>query len=153
MRGLVNDTTGTGRLMFNDSPTILTSLNTTSTGFTLLNSGVTNVTAFGTAGIITMGQAGGTTTINQNLVVNEDLTVGTSISDTITFNGIVNSENADVRIRGGSTDPMEVGRGGGSVNTNTRVGSSALASNTSGSQNTAIGYRACLLYTSPSPRD
>ena len=142
MRGLVNDTTGTGRLMFNDSPTILTSLNTTSTGFTLLNSGVTNITAFGTAGIITIGQAGGTTTINQNLVVNEDLTVGTSISDTITFNGVVNSENADIRIRGGGTDPMEVGRGGGSVNTNTRVGSSALASNTSGSQNTAIGYRA-----------
>ena len=142
MRGLVTDTTGTGRLMFNDSPTVLTSLNTTSTGFTLLNSGVTNVTAFGAAGIITMGLAGGTTTINQNLVVNEDLTVGATISDTITFNGIVNSENADIRIRGGQTDPMEIGRGGGSVNTNTRIGASALASNTSGSQNTAVGYKA-----------
>ena len=142
MRGLVTDTTGTGRLMFNDSPTILTSLNTTSTGFTLLNSGVTNVTAFGAAGIITMGAAGGTTTINQNLVVNEDLTVGTTISDSITLNGIVNSENADIRIRGGSADPMEVGRGGGAVNTNTRVGVAALGSNTSGSQNTALGYQA-----------
>ena len=142
MRGLVTDTTGTGRLMFNDSPTVLTSLNTTSTGFTLLNSGVTNVTAFGAAGIITMGLAGGTTTINQNLVVNEDLTVGATISDTITFNGIVNSENADIRIRGGQTDPMEIGRGGGAVNTNTRIGASALASNTSGSQNTAVGYKA-----------
>ena len=86
MRGLVTDTTGTGRLMFNDSPTILNAINTTSTGFTLLNSGVTNVTAFGAAGIITMGQAGGTTTINQNLVVNEDLTVGTSASDTCLIN-------------------------------------------------------------------
>ena len=142
MRGLVTDTTGTGRLMFNDSPTVLTSLNTTSSGFTLLNSGVTNLTFAGAAGIITMGAAGGTTTINQNLVVNEDLTVGTTISDTITLNGIVNSENADIRIRGGSGDPMEVGRGGGAVNTNTRLGVAALGSNTSGSQNTAIGYQA-----------
>ena len=142
MRGLVPDSTGTGDLVFGTEPTIITGINTTSTGFNLLNSGATNISFGGAAGIITMGLAGGTTTINQNLVVNEDLTVGTSISDTITFNGIVNSQNADIRIRGGATDPMEVGRGGGAVNTNTRVGVSALASNTSGSQNTAFGYKA-----------
>ena len=142
IRGLITDTTGTGRLVFQDSPTFLTSLNTTSTGFTLFNSSVTNVTAFGAAGIITMGLAGGTTTINQNLVVNEDLTVGAGISDTITFNGTVNSQNADILIRGTATDPMSIGRGGGAVSTNTRVGVSALQSNTSGSQNVALGYQA-----------
>ena len=145
MRGLVTDTTGTGRLMFNDSPTILTALNTTSSGFTLLNSGVTNVTAFGAAGIITMGQAGGVTTINQSLVVNEDLIVGGSASDTCILNATLNSENADILIRGSDTDVMHVGRGGGAVNTNTRLGSQALQNNTSGSQNTALGYQA--LYT------
>ena len=142
MRGLITDTTGTNRLVFQDSPTILTSLNTTSSGFTLLNSTVTNVAAFGGAGIITMGQTGGTFTINQNLVVNEDLTVGSTISDTITINGILNSENADILIRGTSNDPMRVGRGNSNVNTNTAVGVSALNSITSGSQNTGYGYQA-----------
>ena len=142
MRGLVTDTTGTGRLMFNDSPTILSALNTTSSGFTLLNSGVTNVTAFGAAGIITMGQAGGATTINQSLIVNEDLLVGGSASDSCIINATLNSENADILIRGSDTDVMHVGRGGGAVNTNTRLGSQALQNNTSGSQNTALGYQA-----------
>ena len=142
MRGLITDTTGTNRLVFQDSPTILTSLNTTSSGFTLLNSTVTNVAAFGGAGIITMGQTGGTFTINQNLVVNEDLTVGSTISDTITINGILNSENADILIRGTSNDPMRVGRGNSNVNTNTAVGVQALNSITSGSQNTGYGYQA-----------
>ena len=142
LRGLITDTTGTGKLMFNDSPTILTGISTTSSGFTLLNSGVTNVTAFGAAGIITMGLAGGTTTINQSLVVNEDLTVGASSSDTCLINATLNSENADILIRGTDTDVMHVGRGGGAVNTNTRLGSQALQNNTSGSQNTAVGYQA-----------
>ena len=142
MRGLITDTTGTNRLVFQDSPTILTSLNTTSAGFTLLNATVTNVTAFGAASIITMGAVGGTTTINQNLQVNEDLTVGSTISDNITLNGTVNSENADILIRGTSSDPMRVGRGNSAVNTNTAVGVQALNSITSGSQNTGYGYQA-----------
>jgi len=142
VRGLVTDTTGTSRLVFQDSPTILTSLNTTSSGFTLLNATVTNVTAFGAASIITMGATGGTTTINQNLQVNEDLTVGSTISDNITLNGTVNSENADILIRGTSSDPMRVGRGNSAVNTNTAVGVQTLNSVTSGSQNTGYGYQA-----------
>jgi len=144
LRGLITDTTGTGRLMFNDSPTVLNALNTTSSGFTLLNSGVTNLTFAGAASIITMGAAGGTTTINQNLVINEDLTVGASSSDTCLVNATLNSENADILIRGTDTDVMHIGRGGGAVNTNTRLGSQALQNNTSGSQNTALGYQALL---------
>ena len=142
LRGLITDTTGLDRLVFQTNPTILTGITTTSTGFTLLNSGATAITAFGAATDITMGAAGGTFTINQNLVVNEDLTVGSTISDTITFNGIVNSQNADILIRGSATDPMRVGRGVGEVSTNTALGVRAINSVSSGSQNTAIGFEA-----------
>lgn len=142
LRGLISDTTGLDRLVFQTNPTILTGISTTSTGFTLLNSGATAITAFGAAAAITMGAAGGTTTINQNLVVNEDLTVGLSISDSVTINGILNVKNADIIIRGNATNPMRVGRGVGEVNTNTALGSRAINSASSGSQNTAVGYEA-----------
>ena len=142
MRGLITDTTGTDRLVFQTSPTILTSIVTTSSGFALLNSGATAINAFGGAAAVNIGAAGGTTTINQNLVVNEDLTVGSTISDTITFNGIVNSENADILIRGGGADPMRVGRGVGAVQSNTALGCRAINSVSSGSQNTAVGFEA-----------
>ena len=142
MRGLITDTTGTDRLVFQTSPTILTSIVTTSSGFALLNSGATAINAFGGATAVNIGAAGGTTTINQNLVVNEDLTVGSTISDTITFNGIVNSENADILIRGGGADPMRVGRGVGAVQSNTALGCRAINSVSSGSQNTAVGFEA-----------
>ena len=42
----------------------------------------------------------------------------------------------------GSIQGLTVGRGAGSVATNTAVGASALAANTSGSNNVAVGYRA-----------
>jgi hypothetical protein len=142
LRGLISDTTGLDRLVFQTNPTILTGISTTSTGFTLLNSGATAITAFGAAAAITMGAAGGTFTINQNLVVEENLTVGNSISDTVTINGILNSNNADIIIRGGASNPMRVGRGVGEVNTNTALGSRAINSASSGSQNTAVGYEA-----------
>ena len=65
LRGLISDTTGTDRLVFRQSPTFLTSLITTSTGFALFNTGATSITAFGAASAITMGAAGGDFTINQ----------------------------------------------------------------------------------------
>jgi hypothetical protein len=142
LRGLISDTTGLDRLVFQTNPTILTGISTTSTGFALLNSGATAITAFGAAAAITMGAAGGTFTINQNLVVEEDLTVGNSISDSVTINGILNSANADILIRGGATNPMRVGRGIGEVATNTALGSRAINSASSGSQNTAVGFEA-----------
>ena len=141
MRGLITDTTGLDKLVFQTNPTILTGITTTSTGFNLLNSGATSIQFGGAAGSITMGAATGTTTINHDLVVTKDLTVGVNTNDTITFNGVVNSEEADILIRGTDVDAMSVGRGGGAVNTNTRVGVQTLQSNTSGSQNTAFGYQ------------
>ena len=143
MRGLITDTTGLDKMVFQTNPTLLTGITTTSTGFNLINSGATSILFGGAAGSIVMGAATGTTTINHDLVVTKDLTVGATIADSITMNGILNSENSDIIIRGTSGDPMSVGRGGGAVNTNTRVGVQALQANTSGSQNTAYGYQ-CL---------
>ena len=142
MRGLITDTTGLDKLVFQTNPTILTGITTTSAGFNLVNTGATSILFGGAAGSIVMGASTGTTTINHDLEVIEDITCGVDTNDTATFNGIVNIENADLVIRGTSNDPMQIGRGGGAVNTNTRVGTSALAANTSGSQNTAFGYQA-----------
>ena len=142
MRGLITDTTGLDKMVFQTNPTILTGITTTSAGFDLVNSGASSIQFGGAAGSITMGAATGTTTINHNLVVTKDLTVGVNTNDTITINGVFNSESSDILIRGTDVDAMSIGRGGGAVNTNTRVGVQTLQSNTSGSQNTAVGYQA-----------
>jgi hypothetical protein len=55
----------------------------------------------------------------------------------IAFNSGVNVVNNDVTIHG-----LTVGRGAGAVATNTAVGTSALAANTSGADNTAFGLNA-----------
>ena len=144
MRGLITDTTGLDKLVFQTNPTILTGITTTSAGFNLVNTGATSILFGGAAGSIVMGASTGDTTINHDLILKEDLTVGVDTNDNAVFNGTVNIENDDLTIRGTSSDPMQIGRGGGAVNTNTRVGVSALAANTSGSQNTAIGYQALL---------
>ena len=144
MRGLITDTTGLDKLVFQTNPTLLTGITTTSSGFNLINTGATAINFGGAATGITIGASTGDTTINHDLILKEDLTVGVDTNDNTVFNGNVNIENVDLIIRGTSLDPMSVGRGGGAVNTNTRVGVSALAANTSGSQNTAIGYQALL---------
>ena len=140
LRGLISDTTGLDRLVFQTSPTILSSLVTSSTTFTLFNSGATTINAFGSATTINFGATSGTTTINHDLVVDKDLTVGTTSGDVVTLNGTVDVALADLSIRGGNADPMRVGRGIGEVNTNTALGCRAINSASSGSQNTAVGF-------------
>ena len=144
MRGLITDTTGLDKLVFQTNPTLLTGITTTSAGFNLINSGATSIQFGGAASSITIGATTGDTTFNHDVILSEDLTVGVDTNDNTVFNGNVNIENVDLIIRGTSLDPMSVGRGGGAVNSNTRVGVSALAANTSGSQNTALGYQALL---------
>ena len=55
------------------------------------------------------------------------------------------SVSADITVNG-----LTVGRGGGSVSTNTAVGASALNANTSGANNTSIGTNSGLLITTGS---
>lgn len=142
LAGLISDETGSGNLVFNTNPTFLTSLITTSTSFSLFDTTVTGVSAFSAATTINIGAATGTTTIAHNFAVNGNTTLGDGTSDTINVLGIFDSRNNDIRIRGNSTDPMIVGRGGNAIASNTALGKGALNGNTSGSQNTVVGYEA-----------
>ena len=91
-----------------------------------------------------MGASSGTTTVNNSLVVSKNFTVNTIVGDLFTVNGTANFVNADITIRGGGGAPMQIGRGGGAINTNTRIGYNCLDNNTTGSQNVSIGYEALL---------
>ena len=144
LRTLISGTTGTDDLVFQTSPVILTSLVTTSTGFALLNSGAQSIQFGGAATVIDIGAQSGTITANGDLVVAKDLTVGGADTDLFTCNASVDFTNSDIRIRGGTTDPMTIGRGTGAVATNTALGKQALFSVSSGSQNTATGYESSL---------
>ena len=55
----------------------------------------------------------------------------------VTYNGTTFSTSADASVNG-----LTVGRGAGAVSTNTAVGASALAANTTGGSLTAVGYQA-----------
>ena len=144
LRTLISGTTGVDDLVFQTNPVILTGLTTTSTGFALINSGAQSIQFGGAATQITMGNTSGTTTINGDTVVEKDLTVGGASTDLFTCNARIDIANSDILIRGGSSDPMTVGRGNGAVATNTAVGKQALLSVVSGSQNTAVGYETLL---------
>ena len=159
VRGLVSDTTGTGKLVFQTSPFIETAIQTGSATFGLLNATATTINFAGAATTINIGASTGTTTIAHDVVLSKDLTVGGTSADTILLNGTVNIENADLSIRGTSNDPIRIGRGNGAIASNTGVGTRVLNSagsaafNTgfgfetlftanSGSRNTAVGYYA-----------
>ena len=141
LRTLISGTTGTDDLVFQTNPVILTGITTTSTGFALINSGAQSIQFGGAATQIDIGNTSGTTTISGDLVVEKDLTVGGASTDLFTCNARIDIANSDILIRGGSTDPMTVGRGTSAVATNTAVGVQTLFSVSSGSQNSAYGYQ------------
>ena len=153
LRGLISNTTGTGKLVFQDDPIILTGLTTTSAALTIFNTSASAITLFGAATGITIGNSSGTTTLNHALQVNDDITAGVvAVGGGVTggdvlIHGTLNADKQDILIRGTQSDPMSVGRGAGAVGTNTRVGVGCLDNITSGSQNTALGYRALLSAT------
>ena len=148
LRTVISDTTGNGKLVFQTSPTITNGIVTDSTSFDLVNATALGINFGGDATDIKIGASTGTTTVNNSLIVKEDFTAGVDVNDDVVLNGLVNVENADLRIRGTSSDPMVVGRGSGAVNTNTAVGVGSLGANTSGSQNTAVGYQTLLVNSS-----
>ena len=144
LRTLISGTTGTDDLVFQTSPVILTSLTTTSTGFALINSGAQSIQFGGAATVIDIGNTSGTTTISGDLVVEKDMTVGGANTDLLTCNARLDVANSDILIRGGTTDPITVGRGNSAVATNTAVGKQALLSVVAGSQNSGFGYESLL---------
>jgi hypothetical protein len=144
IRGVVSDSTGTGVLVFSASPQFTTSVTTSSSTFAVFDTSATTVNAFGAATALNMGASSGTTTINNALVVSKNFTANTIVGDLFTVNGTANFVNADITIRGGGGAPMKIGRGGGAINTNTRIGFNCLDNNSTGSQNVSIGYEALL---------
>ena len=100
-------------------------LSTTQTTFNLLNTNATTINFAGAATVIAIGATGGLTTFDQNVTVNEDLTVdgsliltnndlevqygGTGVS-TFTTNGI---------LYGDSTDPLQVTAAAGTTDATT----------------------------------
>ena len=95
------------------------------------NSSATDALAISSAGAVSLpgGTANGVAYLNGSKVV----TTGSAL----TFDG------ATLGVNG-----VSVGRGAGAVSTNTAVGASALAANTSGSLNTGVGYQ--VLYSNTS---
>ena len=144
LRTLISGTTGVDDLVFQTNPVILTGLTTTSTGFALINSGAQSIQFGGAATQIDMGNSSGTTTISGDTVVEKDLTVGGASTDLLLCNARLDVANSDILIRGGTSDPMTIGRGTSAVGTNTAVGVQTLLSVSSGSQNTALGYQSVL---------
>ncbi|CAF34240.1 virion structural protein [Synechococcus phage S-PM2] len=140
LRGVISDSTGVGKAVFNQNPSFADSITTSSSTFSVFNTGVTNINAFGAATTITMGAISGTTTIRNSLQVDGSATIGNESGDIITVNGATNFNNEDLTLRGSSDNPIKIGRGGNAIATNTRVGYRALESNTTGANNTAFGY-------------
>jgi len=64
---------------------------------------------------------------------------------TLTVAGTLTASGTSSFTNGTTIQGLTVGKGGGSVSTNTAVGASALAANTSGAQNIAIGYQTLYL--------
>ena len=81
----------------------------------------------------------GTSSTTQVLYNSSGLVVG---SANLTFNGTTLTTANDASISG-----ITVGKGGGSLASNTAFGGSALNANTTGTDNTAIGYRAGIATT------
>jgi hypothetical protein len=78
LAGIISDETGSagsGKLVFNTSPTITTSLLTGSTGFALLNTTATTVNFAGAATTLTVGVLGGTAAFAGAVTVAGDLIV------------------------------------------------------------------------------
>ena len=144
LRGVVSDSTGTGVLVFSSSPQFNTSVTTNSSTFSVFDTSATTVNAFGAATSLNFAASTGTTTIANSLTVSKNFTANTVSGDTFTVNGTANFANVDITIRGGGSSPMKIGRGGGAVNTNTRIGFNCLENNTSGSQNTSVGFETLL---------
>lgn len=107
LAGRLSDETGSGYLVFNTSPSFVTSVTTSSTSFDLFNTTATTINFGGAATTLNVGNAAGTVTIAGNLVVNGTTT--TISSTTITVDdknlelGSVASPDNDTADGGGIT--------------------------------------------------
>ncbi len=110
------------------------------------NTSVTNVKTSGTitAGAITFPNTTGTNgqVLTSNGAGNASWTTVSSGVPYTGATGAVNLGSYDLRVYG-----LTVGRGAGSISSNTAIGSSALQSNTTGNSNTSSGYNTLVYNT------
>jgi hypothetical protein len=129
LRAAMTDETGTGLLVFNNTPTLITPVLGTPTSGTL-----TNCTGLPNAGLVNSTVTIGGTAIALGAA-------SSTIANDVTFNGVTVG-------RGLTSEATNTALGNstlGAVTTAvqcTAVGASALAANTTGNRNTAVGDRA-----------
>lgn len=117
----LTDETGSGLAVFGTSPTITTSLVTGSTTFTALSGATT---------LLTIGGTGSSATVT---IPGTEAATGSAGVGALNIAGGLNVVK-DAWING-----VRVGRGGGSVNSNTALGDGAMAATATGVNNVAIG--------------
>lgn len=106
-------TTGIGNLVFALSPSISTSILTSTASFNLINTTATTVNFAGAATSLSIGAATGTTTINNDTVVTGNLTVN---GTTTTVNSTVVTVDDILIELGAVTTPTDVTAEGGGIN-------------------------------------
>jgi len=89
LAGVLSDETGSGSLVFNTSPSFVTSITTSSTTFGLITTAATTIEFGSSATAINIGHAAGTVTIAGNLTVNGTTTTINSTTMSVDDKNIV----------------------------------------------------------------
>lgn len=103
LAGVLSDETGTGYVVFNTSPSFVTSITTSSNTFSIANTTATTINFGGDATQINVGNASGTVTIAGNLIVDGTTTTVNSTELTVNDKNIVlaDGNSLDVTADGG----------------------------------------------------
>jgi hypothetical protein len=101
LASVISDETGSGLLVFGTSPNFLTSITTTSSSFTLLNTTVTTLTMFASANTINFGKYSGTLNLT-NGTINLGSSLGGSPVTFNTVNDVINGESGLTITAGGT---------------------------------------------------
>lgn len=104
LAGMLGDETGTDKVVFNTSPTFVTSVVTSSETFAAFNTVATTVNAFGAATTLNLGAATGTTTIGNDLTVTGNLTVNGTITTVNSTTITVDDKNLELGSTASPTD-------------------------------------------------